>query len=102
MKRVITLSYILLLLLLCACSISETTEVVVPDSWKGTSPPTIGSDEWYRANRSLKNTSLKIDNGTLAFDEDSISYKYETRLDAENGYLIGTDGGEWGGEVSYV
>ena len=67
------------------------------DYWVNNPLPKYPSEDWYKANRSTGWKVFKKDNklNVVKFSKRSRSYIIEVH----NGSLIGTDRGEWGGEL---
>ncbi len=65
--------------------------------------PKVGSDEWFELNHSRNEFKVSVTNGkiNIAKAEDPIKGTFST-LEIENGQLIGSDHGEWGGKLEFI
>lgn len=63
-----------------------------------TNQPNVPSKEWTQLNHSRNEFSVSIVNDSLIIDE---SKKFKTELLVKKGRLVGTDNGEWGGQLIF-
>lgn len=63
-------------------------------------PPKISSSGWFSLNHSNNEFAVSVVNNKLQITK--AKYQTETEIDFNNGKLIGTNHGEWGGELKFV
>ena len=72
---------------------------VIPEGYTETTPPKVGSKEWYLLNHNLNEFQVKIVEDKVVVEK---KVRPKCNLDLPDGALIGIDKGEWGGELKFV
>lgn len=80
-------------------SCSNQEQVKIPEIFSENKIPEIYSDEWYKLNYSNDDYSVKNENGKLVVEK--TKYRNSSNLNILGGNLIGENGGEWGGKLSF-
>jgi hypothetical protein len=78
----------------------EQIKVDIPKEFIETTPPKAGSSEWHSLNFSRNAFSVKIIDGKL--DVKKVEEVNECVLKISNGVLVGINGGEWGGKLTFI
>ncbi|MDR2875348.1 MAG: hypothetical protein LBV44_05405 [Methylobacillus sp.] len=73
--------------------------VTIPKEFVETAPPKVGSDAWYKLNHAQNEFEVAVVNGQLAIKKAN-EVKQRT-LEIADGTLVGTDRGEWGGNLVF-
>ncbi|MFC0513602.1 hypothetical protein ACFFGT_05295 [Mucilaginibacter angelicae] len=95
-KRIILVLILLPSLTLISCG---QTPFSIPGEFIKTSPPKVGSDEWYVLNGSQNEFGVSIVNGKL--DIKKVNEVNKSVLKIPSGTLIGVNRGEWGGQLTF-
>ena len=95
-KRIILILTLLPSLTIISCG---QTPFSIPGEFIKTSPPKVGSDEWYVLNGSQNEFGVSIVNGKL--DIKKVNEVNKSVLKMPSGTLIGVNRGEWGGQLTF-
>ncbi|RRQ46950.1 hypothetical protein [Chryseobacterium sp. SC28] len=87
------------LLLLFIISCTNQKSISIPENFYENKIPKLYSDEWYNLNYSNDDYLVKNDNGKLVVEK--TTYRNSSTLNILGGKLLGENGGEWGGELSF-
>ncbi|RZL39142.1 MAG: hypothetical protein EOO96_01335 [Pedobacter sp.] len=76
------------------------THISIPKEFVETTPPKVGSSEWYSLNHSRNEFTVKSTDRKLEIMKvDGIN---RCELNLSNGKLVGINRGEWGGTLTFV
>lgn len=75
-------------------------KIKIPAAFVETTPPKVWSDKWYSLNNAKNAFKVEIKNAKLSVEK--TKYVSECELKIENGTLKGSDGGEFGGKLTFV
>lgn len=101
MSRILKLIFLWLFLLKYSTIISYgQNNIIIPQSFKETIPPKVWSDAWFKLNNSKNECKVEIVNSKLKIG--TAKNIYECKLEIENGILLGTDRGEFGGQLIFI
>lgn len=92
-------NFILILTFFSFQSYSQTNGMSI-NEFAETNPPKVWSKEWQPLNNSKNTFGVEIKNGKLEIKR--VNPTYDSEFDLPNGKLIGINGGEFGGKLSYV
>ncbi|KFC23663.1 hypothetical protein [Epilithonimonas lactis] len=87
------------LLLLFIVSCTNQKSISIPENFSENKIPKLYSDEWYILNNSNDDYLVKNENGKLVVEK--TKYRNSSKLNILGGNLIGENGGEWGGKLSF-
>jgi hypothetical protein len=73
--------------------------MIIPADFIETTPPKVGTSEWYLLNYSQNEFGVNIVKGQLIINKVDEINRCELKI--PTGTLIGTDKGEWGGVLTY-
>ena len=97
-RSIITSVAILLSLSSCAQK-----EIIIPNGFVQTEIPKYDSKEWHNANHSSNEFNVVYNNGKLEVTRLPEYGKFDScKLELTDGLLIGSDRGEWGGELLFI
>jgi hypothetical protein len=89
----------LTLLTLFAITSYGQTNITIPKEFVETTPPKVGSDEWFPLNHSQNEFGVSITNGKL--DIKKVREVNKCQLKIGGGILVGINRGEWGGQLTF-
>ncbi len=92
--------YLLLFFILCLSILTTVGQTYTKSDFFKIDPPLYSSDEWYQLNTSTNEFSVFNQNGKLVITK-AKSNTY-TQFKLPTGKLIGTDNGEFGGQLKFI